>query len=295
MVRHITTLQALGQDTVWLLLKQARGIPDARAVDDFMTDRTIVQMFSKTDMSERLCTTAAVRQMSGHLVYVAPEDKWQSAIEEFPLVLLGAVSYYMDGMFVYGLPAKPWKPEKEVTFPVINCGAPDAHPAHAIADIICMLHASRNDLRAVKACWLGCATGVLHSLVQATKFFPFALNIAMPPADVVDSSLLEAEAKELKTEVAFFDSPVDAVKDADYVFIGSRRQLDFAMLQKWQVSPSLLSFAAPHFRVMLGTYPVDALPLDASTLIGKRSLLLMQAENRLRVYKRMLHWVYENM
>ena len=39
MVRHITTLQALGQDTVWLLLKQARGIPDAKAVDDFMTDR----------------------------------------------------------------------------------------------------------------------------------------------------------------------------------------------------------------------------------------------------------------
>jgi ornithine carbamoyltransferase len=293
MVRHITTLKALGSETAKLLFHQARGIPEANAVDDFMTDKTVVQMFGKMDMSERLCTTAAVRQMSGHLVYIAPEENWQSAIEEFPVELLGAVSYYMDGMFVYGLPAKTWKPEKEVTFPVINCGAPDAHPAHAIADVICMLRASRNDLRGVKACWLGCATGVLHSLVQATKFFPYALNIALPPADPIGATLLQAEAQELKTEVAFFDRPMDAIKDADYVFIGSRRQLDFEMLQKWQITSSLMSFAAPHFRVMLGTYPIDALPLESSTLVGKRSLLQLQAENRLRVYKRMLHWVFD--
>ena len=293
MVRHITTLQALGKETSWLLLQQARGIPEANAVDDFMTDRTMVQMFSKPDMSERLCTTAAVRQMSGHIVYVAPEDKWQKAIEEFPVVLLGAISYYMDGLFIYGLPIHPWTPGPELTFPVINCGAPDAHPAHAIADIVCMLRTSRDDLRGVKACWIGGATGVLHSLVQGTRFFPYSLRIALPNAGALDAPLLQAAARELKTDVAFFDNPVDAIRDADYVFIGSRRQLDFEMLQKWQITSSLMSFAAPHFRVMLGTYPIDALPLESSTLVGKRSLLQLQAENRLRVYKRMLHWVFD--
>ena len=293
MVRHITTLQALGKETSWLLLQQARGIPEANAVDDFMTDRTMVQMFSMPDMSERLCTTAAVRQMSGHIVYIAPEDKWQKAIEEFPVVLLGAISYYMDGLFVYGLPIKPWTPGPELTFPIINCGAPDAHPAHAIADIVCMLRTSRDDLRGVKACWIGGATGVLHSLVQGTRFFPYSLRIAMPNAGALDAPLLQAAVQELKTDVAFFDNPVDAIKDADYVFIGSRRQLDFEMLQKWQITSSLMSFAAPQFRVMLGTYPIDALPLESSTLIGKRSLLQLQAENRLRVYKRMLHWVFD--
>ena len=295
MVRHITTLKALGKDTAWLRLQQARGIPEANAIDDFMTDRTVIQMFAKMDMSERLCTTAAVRQMSGHLVYVAPEENWQSAIEEFPVELLGAVSYYMDGMFVYGMPVNGWVPEKEVTFPIINCGSPDAHPAHAIADIICMMRLSRNELRSVKLCWLGGATGVLHSLVEAARFFSYSLSIAIPPAIGADIPALQAEVQEAKATAVFSDNPVEAIRDADYVFVGSRRQLDFGTLQKWQITSSLLSFAAPQLRIMLGTNPVDALPIEPSTLTGKRSLLTMQAENRLRVYKRMLHWVYENM
>ena len=149
MVRYITTLERLGKDVTWLILQQARGIPEAKVIDDFMVDRTIVQMFAKADLSERLCITAAVRQMSGHCVYFAPEDKWEGAIERFPMQLLGAVSYYMDGMFVHGVPVRSWVPENEVTFPVINCGSPDAHPAHVIADIICMLNLSHDDLRNV--------------------------------------------------------------------------------------------------------------------------------------------------
>ena len=60
MVRYITTLERLGKDVTWLILQQARGIPEAKVIDDFMVDRTIVQMFAKADLSERLCITAAV-------------------------------------------------------------------------------------------------------------------------------------------------------------------------------------------------------------------------------------------
>ena len=162
MVRYITTLERLGKDVTWLILQQARGIPEAKVIDDFMVDRTIVQMFAKADLSERLCITAAVRQMSGHCVYFAPEDKWEGAIERFPMQLLGAVSYYMDGMFVHGVPVRSWVPENEVTFPVINCGSPDAHPAHVIADIICMLNLSHDDLRNVQVAWVGSPSAALH-------------------------------------------------------------------------------------------------------------------------------------
>ena len=202
MVRHITTLQALGKETSWLLLQQARGIPEANAVDDFMTDRTMVQMFSKPDMSERLCTTAAVRQMSGHIVYVAPEDKWQKAIEEFPVVLLGAISYYMDGLFVYGLPIKPWTPGPELTFPIINCGAPDAHPAHAIADIVCMLRTSRDDLRGVKAVTLDCSSANPNCLFYTDGTTDVE---GLPNANVVCNGVCDGL---LLTDVACFYCPM---------------------------------------------------------------------------------------
>ncbi len=291
MVRYITTLERLGKDVTWLILQQARGIPEAKVIDDFMVDRTIVQMFAKADLSERLCITAAVRQMSGHCVYFAPEDKWEGAIERFPMQLLGAVSYYMDGMFVHGVPVRSWVPENEVTFPVINCGSPDAHPAHVIADIICMLNLSHDDLRNVQVAWVGSPSGAPHSLVTATRYFPFRLSIAIPP--IVDTQSLRSFVQEVGLGVTFCDSPQEAVKDAQYIYIGSRNQLDFQSIQKWAVQPNLLSFAAPECYILLGTNPMDCLPFEPSILNGRRSLLLKQAENRLRVYKRMLHWVYD--
>lgn len=291
MARYVTTLERLGKDTTWLILQQARGIPEAKIIDDFMVDRTIVQMFAKADLAERLCITAAVRQMSGHCVYFAPDDNWEGAIERFPMQLLGAVSYYMDGMFVHGLPVRSWVPEEQVTFPVINCGSPDAHPAHVIADIICMLNVNRDDLRGAKVAWVGSPSGSLYSLIAATRFFPLKVSICIP--QIVDSQLIRAFARESGLGVEFSDSPQEAVKDARFIYIGSRSGLDFQSLQKCAVQTSLLSFASPECFIFLGTNPTDCLPFDPSILNGRRSLVLQQAENRLRVYKRILHWVYE--
>ena len=33
MVRYITTLERLGKDVTWLILQQARGIPEAKVIE----------------------------------------------------------------------------------------------------------------------------------------------------------------------------------------------------------------------------------------------------------------------
>ena len=66
MARYIITLQALGKELAWMLLQQARGIPEAKFKDDFLDEKTFVLLFARPDLSERLCITAAIRQMSGH-------------------------------------------------------------------------------------------------------------------------------------------------------------------------------------------------------------------------------------
>lgn len=292
MPRHITTLKNLGKETSWLLLQQVRGIPEAKSLDDFMEDRTFVLMFSQIDLAERLCVTAAIRQMSGHVVYFAPEEGWTQAIDQFPLALLGAVSYYMDGMFFCGASVAKWaNMPTEVTFPSINCGGPDAHPIHVIADLACMFRCCHDDLRGAKVCWLGNSSGTLFSLMTATAYFPFSLSIAMPES--AEPSPIMAYAKKLHTDITFSQSPLDGVRNADFVYSGSSRQMDFSMMQKWQITPSIISHASENVHILLGTNPMDSIPMDSSLSASRSSLVLMQAENRLRVYKRILHWVFE--
>ena len=54
----------------------------------------------------------------------------------------------------------------------------------------------------------------------------------------------------------------------------------------------LLSLAEPNVRLLLSASPVSAIGVADEILAGKASLLVQQAEYRLRVHKRMLHWVF---
>ena len=50
--------------------------------------------------------------------------------------------------------------------------------------------------------------------------------------------------------------------------------------------------AAPQAHVLLGSQPIRAIGVESGLALSPRSLLLLQAENRLRVHKRLLHWVF---
>ena len=56
MARHVLSLQDLGESGSWLLVQQARGIPDARSHTDFMTERMAMLLFAQESLPERLCS-----------------------------------------------------------------------------------------------------------------------------------------------------------------------------------------------------------------------------------------------
>ncbi len=290
MPRFITTLQALGRDTAWMLLQQARGIPDAKSIDDFLEDRTFLVLFVQGDIPERLCITAAIRQMSGHTVYAGAEERWKEAVMQFPVQLLGSISYYMDGVVIRGLPT-PWKPDDtSITFPILNCGNDEAHPARALADVACMMRCCGEDLRKVRMAWIGGVSGGMYSLMQASRYFPFSMRIALPPS--MDRAGVEAAAKECGTDISVFERPEEAVQGCQFVFAGCREHMDPNELQgPWRLTKDLLARADSGVRVLGGTSPMRSIWVDGEVMQGKTSLLLLQAENRLRVYKRMLHWL----
>ncbi len=195
MPRHVLTLNDLGEEGSWLLVQQARGIPDAKSRTDFMTERTAVLLFAQDSFAERLCVSAAVRQMGGSLVFQGATGGWKSEVERYQRQMLAVIDYFVDCMYVYGIPGLATSVDRDlVQFPIINAGSPDAHPAHVLADVACMLRYTRDDLK--KA------------------------------------------------------------------------------------------------RVLLGPSPMQAIEVASDILASPASLLLLQSENRLRVHKRLLHWVF---
>lgn len=291
MPRNIITLQSLGKDATWLILRQARGMPDAKAIDDFLLEKTFIVSFAKPDVTERLCVTAAVSQMSGQIVHLAEGEGWNQAMNRNPELILGAINYYLDGVFIHGLPVAHWDPTLKTKFPIINCGSPDAHPAHAIADIACMLRFSNNDLRGKKVCWMGGPNGPLYSLMAATLFFPFSLVVCAPETNKKPDAVSYGQS--MGTDITFVDTPKEAIKGAHFVMGGSMEGMSFNLQREWEINPHLMSFASPNAQFLLGTNPFDAIPVDNSIFKTRATTLFMQSEFRLRVYKRMLHWVFE--
>ena len=209
MARHVLSLQDLGESGSWLLVQQARGIPDARSHTDFMTERMAMLLFAQESLPERLCITAAVRQMGGSTLYQGTVGEWREELDQHQHQLMGVINYYVDCMYLYGFPARIWeKREVEVEFPVINAGSPDGHPAHALADIACMLKYSKDDLSGVRVGWIGCTNGTLFSLIEGMQYFPYSLQVALPPRNDREPVLRAAARHGVKVDIV--ETPEEA-------------------------------------------------------------------------------------
>ena len=91
----------------------------------------------------------------------------------------------------------------------------------------------------------------------------------------------------LQTPVTFVETPEEAVKDANFVFAGCRGGMSAEDVGSWRLDAALMSKANPDVRLLL-----SASPVDQKILSSPASWLVRQAEYRLRVHKRILHWVF---
>lgn len=292
MALNALSIEGMGSEACWRLVNQAMGIPDAKMPSDFMTSRVALLLFARPSLPERLCVTAAVRQMGGSTIYQGTSGghSWRAEVNSFQSHLFPILGYFLDVLYIYGLPdSSAASSRTDPNFPIINAGCGDGHPAHALADIACMLRVAKK-LEGVHAAWIGCANGTLHSLIEATPWFPFSLAISLPPGSA-DQGVKEL-AQKLGTRVSFVNSPAEAVKGAQFIFAGRKPEIETPENEAWSLTDKLVKGASPKARVLLSATPLRAIPVEKDIMDGKRSMLVRQAEYRLCVHKRILHWVF---
>ena len=77
-----------------------------------------------------------------------------------------------------------------------------------------------------------------------------------------------------------------------YSAVHARSGMSAEDVGSWRLDAALMSKANPDVRLLLSASPVEAIPVDQKILSSPASWLVRQAEYRLRVHKRILHWVF---
>ncbi len=290
MAKYILDLDDLGYEVSWTLIQQAVGMPDSKMQSDFLSDKVALLLFFRSSLPERLCITAAFRQMSGSTIYQPnPDEGWGNEVHNFQELLIPVFAYYLDVVYCYGQTIERLRKAKAfVQVPLINAGSPDAHPAHVLADMACLLRYSKT-LEGQQTAWIGCANGTLYSLIQAAAWFKFSLKIAMPKN--ADINPLIKRAASLGADVMFVDKPEEAVRNAHFIYAGFMGDLNEEQKRVWQITPELMKMADPKVRLLLCASPSRAITISDEVLKSKASILTRQAEYRLRIHKRLLHWL----
>lgn len=292
MIRYIIDLDDLGYEASWLLTQQALGMPDSKMQSDFLSDRVALLLFFRSSMPERLCITAAFRQMSGSTIFQSnPQEGWGQEYHSHRELLIPIFAYYLDVIYTYGLASSRLRDAVPyMQIPLINAGSEDAHPAHALADLACILRYVKT-LEGLKTAWVGGVNGTLHSLVQAAAWFKFSVKAAVP--ENADINGLIKKAASSGADISFTHSPEEAVRGADFIYAGFMGDLNDEQRGVWRITPKLMKLADPQARLLLCASPLRAITISDEILKSKAALLTRQAEYRLRVHKRILHWIFQ--
>ncbi|MBO4369633.1 MAG: ornithine carbamoyltransferase [Desulfovibrio sp.] len=292
MAKNVLTIRDLGENNCWMIVQQAMGIPDATLHTDFLAEKVAVLFFGEPSLPERLCISAAIRQMGGDVVYQSDSsaDHWRTELHQHQLHLLPIFNKYLDCVYLYGIPMSSFygKDSSRVSFPTINAGSPDAHPAHVLADIAFMLKSTRY-LNSLSCAWLGSINGTPLSLIAASNWFPITLRIALPKS--ADVTYLRSVIGD-SSKIEIVSSLEDAVIDAQYIFVGNRLGIDYPEIKDWELDKNTFARANKKYRIFLAARPIHALPLNEELMEEGFLLLEQQSEYRLRVHKRILHYVF---
>lgn len=291
MEKNIINIRQIGESLCWTLVHQVLGMPDVKLESDFMEGKVALLLFARDSLPERLCATAAVRQMSGTTIYEGSNgcNEWQSAESRFQKHLLPIFGYYFDCLYVYGVDLNAEEIENDnLNFPVINTGGGWSHPVHALADIACMLKQSK-EKKIIQTAWIGDANGTLFSLIEASAWFPFAMNIFMP--DETGKERLVQRIKFLNVPIKFVNTPEEAVYDCRFIYAGKKAQ-NMDLLQG-RITEKLFMEARPDAQLLLSASPIRAIPVEEIILSKGKAMLTLQAQYRLGIHKRILHWVFQ--
>jgi ornithine carbamoyltransferase len=265
--------------------------------------RVLLMMFQKPSLRTRISFESAMVRLGGHAIaYDLAGSPWGLG-KETPADTAKAASRYVDAIMarlfshddLLALAANS-------SVPVINGLTDLEHPCQAIGDLL-TLQEEFGRLRGLKLAYVGDANNnTTHSLLDACSKMGIHLAIGCPPGaeyEPAPAILKRARgfAQESAARLEVVHDPRAAVAGANAVYTdtwmsyhvpGERREIRERTLLPFRVTSVLMKKALPDARFMHCLPAWRGKELDAEVMDGPRSIVFLQAENRLHTEKALL-------
>lgn len=294
-LRSIPTpvLEELLRSAAQLKHKQQRGQQHR-----LLQGKMLGLLFQKPSTRTRVSFEAGMTQLGGQSV-VLPMADIQLSRGESVADTARVLSRYLDGLVVRTFDhatVEEWA--HEASIPVINGLTDLHHPCQALSDLLTIREKKRR-LKGLTLAYVGDGNNVTNSLIEAGAKMGMRITVGCPAGYQPDQAVVDQarlEAQRTGAEIAIYDDPVVAVKDADVlytdVWISMGREREQARrlkaLAPYQLNGRLLKRARPDAIVMHCLPAHRDEEISAEVLDGPQSVVFDQAENRLHVQKAIL-------
>jgi ornithine carbamoyltransferase len=300
--RHVLDLDDLGADGLATVLALAELEP--HRLGDPLTGRGVALLFEKPSNRTRNSSEMATAALGGHPVYIQGQEVGMDVREPAGDVARTLACYHsvlcarvldhtslvrMAGALDAG----------GVGVPVINLLSDVAHPCQAVADLLTLRRVFGADTLVDRTVtYVGDANNVWRSLAIALSMSGIASRVSSPDGYGPSPSDLEL-ARSFGGRLEVIADPQEAVEGVDAVYTDvwtsmgqeAERAARLAAFADHTVDERLMSRAADHAIAMHCLPAHRGEEISAEVVDGPRSVVWIQAEQRLHAMRGLLAWV----
>ena len=289
------------------LIRLIKAADKQNSTPMLLADASLAMIFEEPSTRTRVSFEVAMTELGGHALYLKPGEI-HLGVRESLYDTAQVLSRMCDVIM-----ARTLKHEtittlaRHATVPVINGLTDYNHPTQVVCDVLTMFEhmPEGKKLEDVNVSFIGDATNVLSSLMLITTRLGMHFTQAAPKKYQAPSQWLnmaKANCVESGGSVTLTGDPVEAVKNADYIYtdlwwwVGHEDQIPerrAAFMPDYQVNKQLFEQAPSHCKFMHCLPASRGVEATDEVMDHPRSIIFDQSENRLHTEKGLLvYFVY---
>lgn len=255
-------------------------------------------IFQKPSLRTRVSFDAGMLQLSGHALYLSPNEI-QLGQRETVADVARVTSRYVDGIM-----ARVFAHDhilelaRYSSVPVINGLSDYNHPCQGLADLF-TIYEHFGKLDGLKLAYVGDGNNVAHSLLFGGALAGMHVAVATPEGYAPDQGVA-ARAREIAAStggrITLTQDPAEAVAGAEVVYtdvwtsMGQEEEQArrLRVFPPYQVNRELVAAAAPEVIVMHCLPAHRGEEISADVMDGPHAIVFDQAENRMHAQKAIL-------
>jgi len=292
MKKDLLTLRDLTKEDIVAIIKRGEEIKKGSLESTKPLDgHNIGMVFDKSSTRTRVSFEVAIYRLGGNAIFLTPSDTQINRGE--PMKDTARVlSSYLDGL-IYRTYSQEQLTElaEWSSIPVINALTDLYHPCQVLSDLM-SIDEKLGNLDNLMVAWIGDGNNVANSWINAANILKFNLTMACPERYLPNPDILA----NISSNVKLVSTPQEAATNANVIYTdvwasmgkedeSKQRIEDF---NGWQVNQSLIDLADKDVIVMhcLPAHREEEITDEA--MEGPRSIIFVQAENKLYVHQAIL-------